>query len=165
MPRRPRCRLARVVAFRELPRLAGRNRGQRVLVVDDNGDAAASLAQLLEMEHNEVRTAAEGEEAIEQARAFRPQIIFMDLGMPRLDGVEAARRIRKLPPGNCVRIIALTGHGKKADRQRTQDAGMDHHLIKPVMDWTHDFMNFLVEQLLTRFRGGLSPLCSLHCRA
>jgi PAS domain S-box-containing protein len=114
------------------PRPAAQNRGQRVLVVDDNTDAAASLALLLKMEHYEVRTAADGEQAIEQARTFEPHIIFMDLAMPRLDGVEAARRIRTLAHGEHVRIVALTGWGQEADRQRTRDAGMDHHLIKPV---------------------------------
>ena len=114
------------------PLPATQNRGQRVLVVDDNTDAAASLALLLEMEDYEVRTAADGEEAIEHARTFGPQIIFMDLAMPRLDGLEAARRIRALPRGEHVRIVALTGWGQEADRQRTRDAGMDHHLIKPV---------------------------------
>jgi PAS domain S-box-containing protein len=114
------------------PSRAAQNRGQRVLVVDDNTDAAASLALLLEMEDFEVCTAANGEEAIEQARAFGPQIIFMDLAMPRLDGLEAARRIRALPQGEHMRIIALTGWGQEADRQRTRDAGMDHHLTKPV---------------------------------
>jgi PAS domain S-box-containing protein len=114
------------------PHPAAQNRGQRVLVVDDNTDAAASLALLLEMEDYEVRTAADGEQAIEQARTFEPQIIFMDLAMPRLDGLEAARRIRSLPHGEHVRIVALTGWGQEADRQRTRDAGMDHHLIKPV---------------------------------
>jgi CheY-like chemotaxis protein len=84
------------------------------------------------MEHYEVCTAADGEQAIEQARAFAPQIIFMDLAMPRLDGLEAARRIRALPEGEHVRIVALTGWGQEADRQRTRDAGMNHHLIKPV---------------------------------
>jgi signal transduction histidine kinase len=108
------------------------SRGQRVLVVDDNTDAAASLALLLKMEDYEVCTAADGEEAIEQARAFGPHIIFMDLAMPRLDGLEAARRIRALPEGGHVRIVALTGWGQEADRQRTRDAGMDHHLVKPV---------------------------------
>jgi CheY-like chemotaxis protein len=111
---------------------AAQNRGQRVLVVDDNTDAAASLALLLEMEDYEVCTAADGEEAIEHARTFGPQIIFMDLAMPRLDGLEAARRIRALPQSEHVRIVALTGWGQEADRQRTRDAGMDHHLIKPV---------------------------------
>jgi CheY-like chemotaxis protein len=114
------------------PSPAAQNRGQRVLVVDDNTDAAASLALLLKMEDYEVCTAADGEEAIEQARSFGPQIIFMDLAMPRLDGLEAARRIRALPQGEHVRIVALTGWGQEADRQRTRDAGMDHHLIKPV---------------------------------
>jgi CheY-like chemotaxis protein len=109
-----------------------RSRSHRVLVVDDNTDAAESMALLLQMEGHTVRTAADGEEAIEQARAFQPDIIFMDLGMPRLDGVEAARRIRQLPEGGRVRIIALTGWGQEADRQRTREAGMDHHLVKPV---------------------------------
>lgn len=112
--------------------VAARKRGQRVLVVDDNTDAAASLALLLEMEHYEVCTAADGEEAVEQARVFEPQIIFMDLAMPRLNGLEAARRIRALPHGKPVRIVALTGLGQPADRQRSHNAGMDHHLTKPV---------------------------------
>jgi CheY-like chemotaxis protein len=121
-----------VTAAVAAPSTAAQNRGQRVLVVDDNTDAAASLALLLKMEDYEVCTAADGEEAIEQARTFEPQIIFMDLAMPRLDGLEAARRIRALPQGEHVRIVALTGWGQEADRQRTRDAGMDHHLIKPV---------------------------------
>jgi len=107
-------------------------RGQRVLVVDDNTDAAASLALLLKMEAYEVCTAADGEEAVERARTFGPQIIFMDLAMPRLDGLEAARRIRTLPNGKHMRIVALTGWGQEADRHRTRDAGMDDHLTKPV---------------------------------
>jgi CheY-like chemotaxis protein len=114
------------------PPRPAQNRGQRVLVVDDNADAAASLALLLNIEQYEVRTAADGEEAIEQVRTFAPHIIFMDLAMPRLGGLEAARRIRALPHGEHVRIIALTGWGQVEDRQRTRDAGMDHHLIKPV---------------------------------
>ena len=106
--------------------------GQRVLVVDDNTDAATSLALLLEMEDCKVCTAADGEEALEQVQAFKPEIIFMDLAMPRLDGVAATRRIRALPECQRVRIVALTGWGQPTDRQRTRDAGMDHHLIKPV---------------------------------
>ncbi len=114
------------------PTSVAQNRGQRVLVVDDNTDAATSLALLLRMEDYEVCTAADGEEAIERTRTFGPQIIFMDLAMPRLDGLEAARRIRALPQGEHVRIVALTGWGQEADIQRTRDAGMDHHLTKPV---------------------------------
>jgi PAS domain S-box-containing protein len=114
------------------PSPAPRSRGQRVLVVDDNADAAASLALLLKMEDHEVCTAADGIEAVECARTFEPHIIFMDLAMPRLDGLEAARRIRGLPHGEYVRIVALTGWGQEADRQRTRAAGMDAHLTKPV---------------------------------
>jgi CheY-like chemotaxis protein len=106
--------------------------GQRVLVVDDNIDAATSLALLLEMEDCEVRTAADGEEALEQVQTFKPEIIFMDLAMPRLDGVTATRRIRALPQCQRVRIVALTGWGQATDRLRTRDAGMDQHLVKPV---------------------------------
>jgi CheY-like chemotaxis protein len=120
---------------------APRNRGQRVLVVDDNTDAAASLALLLKMENHEVCTAADGVEAIELTRTFAPQIIFMDLAMPRLDGLEAARRIRRLPNGAHVRIVALTGWGQEADRLRTRDAGMDAHLTKPVsLDALHSVL-------------------------
>ena len=109
-----------------------RTQGQRVLVVEDNSDEAASLALLLEMEDCEVRTAADGEEAIEQARTFQPQIIFMDLLTPRLDGAEAARRIRRLPDGERIRIVALTGGGQEGNLQRSSEAGMEGHLIKPV---------------------------------
>lgn len=105
---------------------------QRILVVDDNADAATTLAMLLKMYGHEVRTACDGEDALDQARAFAPDVIFMDLGMPRLDGIEAARRIRALPQCRQVRIVALTGWGQNADRQRTREAGMDHHLTKPV---------------------------------
>jgi len=106
--------------------------GMRVLVVDDSADAAASLMTLLELAGHEVRTAGDGVEAIEQTREFCPDVIFMDLGMPRIDGVEATRRIRALPQGRKVRIIALTGWGQEADRQRTRSAGMDDHIVKPV---------------------------------
>ena len=123
---------------------AARNRGRRVLIVDDNTDAAASLALLLAMEDYEVRTAADGQEAVEHVQRFEPQIIFMDLAMPRLDGMEAARRIRTLPQGERVRIVALTGWGQEADRQRTRDAGMDHHLIKPV---SFDVLRGVLESL------------------
>jgi PAS domain S-box-containing protein len=123
------------------PAPAPQNRGQRVLVVDDNTDAAASLALLLKMEDHEVCTAADGVEAIECARTFEPQIIFMDLAMPRLDGLEAARRIRRLPNGEHVRIVALTGWGQEADRHRTRAAGMDAHLTKPVsLDALHSVL-------------------------
>lgn len=121
-----------VATLHEVPLPIAHPPGQRVLVVDDNSDAATSLALLLEMENCEVRTAADGEEALAQVEAFQPELIFMDLAMPRLDGVAATRRIRALPQCQRVRIVALTGWGQATDRQRTREAGMDHHLIKPV---------------------------------
>jgi PAS domain S-box-containing protein len=104
----------------------------RVLVVDDNRDAASSLALLLQMSGHEVHTAADGQEAIERAAQLRPSIIFMDLGMPKMGGVEAARRIRALPHGRDIAIVALTGWAQESDRERTRSAGMDYHLVKPV---------------------------------
>jgi PAS domain S-box-containing protein len=121
-----------VATLAEVPPPTAHPPGQRVLVVDDNSDSATSLALLLEMENCEVRTAADGEEALAQVEAFQPELIFMDLAMPRLDGVAATRRIRALPECQRVRIVALTGWGQATDRQRTREAGMDHHLIKPV---------------------------------
>ena len=117
---------------REAERIRPQPHRHRILVVDDNADAAGTLAMLLKMQGHDVRTAADGEEALEQARTGDPDIIFMDLGMPRLDGIEAARRIRALPQCREVRIVALTGWGQDADRRRTREAGMDHHLTKPV---------------------------------
>jgi PAS domain S-box-containing protein len=105
---------------------------KRVLVVDDNADAAASLSMLLQMGGHEVRSAKDGIEALEITDAFSPQIIFMDLGMPRMDGLEASRRIRTLENGGSIVIVALTGWGQEADRKRTRNAGIDHHLVKPV---------------------------------
>jgi CheY-like chemotaxis protein len=105
---------------------------RRILVVDDNRDSATSMAMMLRLLNNEVRTAHDGVEAVEAAEAFRPQVILMDVGMPRLNGYEATRRIRERPWGGAVTIIALTGWGQEGDRQRSQEAGCDGHLVKPV---------------------------------
>jgi signal transduction histidine kinase/CheY-like chemotaxis protein len=105
---------------------------RRILVVDDNEDAATSLAALLEHLGHEVVTASDGEDAITKAAAFYPHVIFLDLGMPRMDGVEAAKRLRTLPHGEQTILIALTGWGQEHDLQRTQSAGFDHHLLKPI---------------------------------
>ena len=104
----------------------------RVLVVDDNRDAAESLAMLLQIDGHEVHTAIDGAEAIARTAELRPNVIFMDVGMPRMNGLEATRSIRALPFGQHISIVALTGWGQEADRHRTRDAGMDHHLVKPV---------------------------------
>lgn len=104
----------------------------RVLVVDDNVDSADSLALLLGLMGHTVCTAHDGAEALQQAEVFRPDLVLMDLGMPRMDGCEAARRLRQAPWAGAVVLVALTGWGQDEDRRRTEDAGFDHHLIKPV---------------------------------
>jgi CheY-like chemotaxis protein len=105
---------------------------RRVVVADDNPDAASSLAELLRMLGHEAYTAEDGEQAVEAVRRMRPDVVLLDLGMPRVDGLEAARRIRQLPYGKDVLLVALTGWGQDADRRRTAQAGFDRHLVKPV---------------------------------
>ena len=105
---------------------------RRILVVDDNPDAADFLGQLLELLGNDVRTANDGEAGIAMAAQFRPELVLMDIGMPKLNGYEAARRVRQLPWGQGMLLVALTGWGQEADRKKTADAGFDHHLVKPV---------------------------------
>ncbi len=105
---------------------------RRILVVDDNRDSAISLARLLNLLGNEVHTAHDGVEAAEATAQFRPEIILMDVGMPRLNGYEATRRIREQPWGRSVIIIALTGWGQEGDRLLSSEAGCDGHLVKPV---------------------------------
>jgi CheY-like chemotaxis protein len=105
---------------------------RRVLVVDDNEDAAASLSLLLEVMGHEIYTAYDGLEALTTAAMFRPDVILLDLGMPKLNGYEAARQMREQPWGKQVTLIAITGWGQERDQRRTQEAGFDHHLVKPV---------------------------------
>ena len=104
----------------------------RVLVADDNHDAAGTLALLIGTMGHDVRVAHDGLEAVRIAEEFSPAIIFMDVSMPQLDGLEAARRIRRLPGGKEIRICALTGYGQHSDRARSAEAGVDTHLVKPV---------------------------------
>ena len=104
--------------------------GRKVLVVDDNVDAAKSMSMMLRLLGNETRTAHDGLQAVATTREFQPDVILMDLGMPRVDGFEATRRIRTFDPR--VRIIALTGWGQEQDREKSRSAGCDGHLVKPV---------------------------------
>lgn len=106
--------------------------GARIMVVDDNNDAATSLEDLLRLKGYSVLTAATGEEAIAKAQTFRPQLIFMDIGLPGIDGVEAAKRIRAMPDLEGTTIVAVTGWGQPSDRARTRAAGIVAHLLKPV---------------------------------
>lgn len=105
---------------------------RRILVTDDNQDAALTLASLLGMMGHEVRTANDGLEAIDMVDSFMPDIIFLDIGMPRMDGYEACRRIRQLSQEQPAFIVALTGWGQADDKRKAQEAGFDLHFTKPV---------------------------------
>jgi len=104
----------------------------RVLVADDNGDAADSMGAMLRLMGNEVRTVRDGLAAVEEAQAFRPDVVLLDIGMPRLNGYDAARRIRKERWGKDMTLVALTGWGQEDDKRRAAEAGFDRHFTKPV---------------------------------
>jgi CheY-like chemotaxis protein len=106
--------------------------GHRLLVVDDNQDAANSLAMLLRLRGHEVRVVYSGVAAVEIAKEYLPSAVFLDIGMPRMDGYEVARRMRQQPGLEKVMLAALTGWGQQEDRRRTAEAGFDHHLVKPL---------------------------------
>ena len=113
------------------PAAAGQAPVFRVLVVDDNVDAAESLAALLELEGHHTRVAHDGDAALDVARQFRPEIVFLDIGMPGKDGYEVARELRRDPQARDAMLVALTGWGAQDDRARSREAGFDHHLTKP----------------------------------
>jgi CheY-like chemotaxis protein len=104
----------------------------RILIVDDNRDGADSLAMMLRLMGNETATAYDGQEGVDLALRFRPDVTLLDIGLPKLNGYEAARRIREQPWGKHPALIAVTGWGQDEDRRRSHDAGFDHHLVKPV---------------------------------
>jgi PAS domain S-box-containing protein len=106
--------------------------GKRVLIVDDNLDAAESLAELLSLSGHEVVTAESGASAFEKVQGFKPDVIFLDIGLPDIDGYEVARRLRRTHGGHDFTLIALTGYGRDDDRRRAAEAGFDAHQIKPV---------------------------------
>jgi PAS domain S-box-containing protein len=105
--------------------------GHRILVVDDNQDAANSLAMLLRMKGHDVRTAYDGLEAIDAAISHKPEIVLLDVGLPRLNGFDVARRLRESEDLRTVILVALTGWGHDEDRRRSKEAGFDHHMVKP----------------------------------
>ena len=101
-------------------------------MVDDNIDAAQSLAMLLAVCGHETHVAHDGLAAIDAAERLRPDVILLDIGLPKVNGFEACRQIRQRPWGKDVVIIALTGWGQDVDRRRSQESGFDHHIVKPV---------------------------------
>ena len=106
--------------------------GCRILVVDDNKDSACSLAMLLRVNGNDIRTAHDGLEAVDVAEIFHPEVVLLDIGLPKLNGYDVARRIRKQPWGQDATLVALTGWGRNEDRRLSQEAGFNFHIVKPV---------------------------------
>ena len=104
----------------------------QVLVVDDNRDAADSLGMMLRIMGNEPRMVYDGLEAVTAAGEFQPNVVLLDIGLPKLNGYEAAQRIREQPLGKRMVLIALTGWGQDEDKRRSSEAGFDHHMVKPV---------------------------------
>jgi signal transduction histidine kinase len=104
---------------------------RRIMIVDDNRDSADTLRELLAQSGADVRVAYDGRSALDAIAEFHPSVVFLDLGMPGMDGYEVARRIRAQPALQDIALVALTGWGQAADRRRTRKAGFDHHLIKP----------------------------------
>jgi PAS domain S-box-containing protein len=123
----------------------------RILVVDDNADAADSLTMLLKFGGHQVDVAHDGLTALDKAKLQTPEVVFLDVGMPRMDGLEVARRMRQLPETETAVLVALTGWGSDEDRRRTREAGFDFHMVKPV---THE----AVDQLLAEVDGNLQPM-------
>jgi signal transduction histidine kinase/CheY-like chemotaxis protein len=122
----------------------------RILIADDNHDAAQSLAMVLGMEGHDVRTANDGVEALQIAEEFRPQVILLDIGMPKLDGYETARRLRTRPWARRTLLFAQTGWGQEDDKQRATQAGFDRHLVKPL---DPEVLNQLLMECLTENGG------------
>ncbi len=104
---------------------------RRILVVDDNRDAAETTAMILRLMGHDTHTAHDGLEALQAAATLRPSVLLLDIGLPKMNGYEAARRIRQEPWGSDVTLIALTGWGQEEDKRRALEAGFDHHLTKP----------------------------------
>ena len=121
-----------------------------ILVVDDNKDSAQSLAMLLRVTGHTVHTVQDGIQAVESAESLRPEVILLDIGLPRLSGHEACRRIRQAPWGRSMLVIAMTGWGQEDDRRKSQQAGFDHHMVKPA-----DFvlLTKLLEELPPRLKS------------
>jgi len=107
-------------------------RDWRVLVVDDNVDAANMIAMMLQLFGHQTETVYSAQRALEMAVEYRPDFVVLDIGLPGMDGYEVARRLRQIPELKDIRLIAATGYGQDADRQRSEEAGFNYHLVKPI---------------------------------
>jgi CheY-like chemotaxis protein len=124
--------LLRCAAVRGTVALSMTSPSKQVLLVDDNEDARELLGGLLEIQGYQVQVAADAPGALEIAARWKPQIIVLDLGLPEVDGWELARQLRRVDGLAGVRIVALTGYGSERDRERSREAGIDQHLLKPI---------------------------------
>jgi len=119
-------------------------RRRRLMVIDDNKDAAESMSMLFELWGHEVICAYDGRVALETAAKYRPDAVFLDIGLPGMDGYEIAERLRELPESARTVLVAITGYGQDEDRRRSREAGIDHHLVKPVSpDTLHKLLDSL----------------------
>jgi CheY-like chemotaxis protein len=105
---------------------------RRLLVIDDNKDAAESMSMLFELWGHEVLCTFDGRAALAAAAKYRPDAVFLDIGLPGMDGYEIAERLRELPESAATVLVAITGYGQDEDRRRSREVGIDHHLVKPV---------------------------------
>ncbi|MFT3839072.1 MAG: ATP-binding protein [Myxococcaceae bacterium] len=117
---------------RSAPRAATPLKRRRVMVIDDNEDSAQTLAEMMDLWGHEVVTFARASDALEKAPSFKPEVMFVDIGLPDLDGYETARRLRQMPEAKSAMLVAVTGYGQEEDRRRTAAAGFDFHQVKPV---------------------------------
>jgi CheY-like chemotaxis protein len=113
-------------------RTAPEERSLRILIVDDNVDAADSIAMLLTMEGHQTRTVNTARAALLAAPEFKPEVVLLDIGLPEMDGYEVARHLRAQNGSHLMRLVAVTGYGQPADRRRARAAGFDEHMVKPV---------------------------------
>jgi CheY-like chemotaxis protein len=120
----------------------------RILIVDDNKDLANILSLLLENMGNEIRIAYDGQDGVDLALEYKPDVVLLDIGLPTLNGYEACRLIREQSWGKSVVLIASTGWGQSEDRRRSQEAGFDHHMVKPID--LKDLEKILVELQATK---------------
>ena len=120
---------------------------RRLMVIDDNKDAAESMSMLFELWGHEVVCAYDGRAALEAAAKYRPDAVFLDIGLPGMDGYEIAERLREQPESAKAVLVAITGYGQDEDRRRSREVGIDHHLVKPVAPETlHKLLDTLGQQ-------------------
>jgi CheY-like chemotaxis protein len=137
--------------------------GIKVLVVDDNRDAADACASLLELSGHQVQTVYTGRQALELAQTFRPDAVLLDIGLPDLNGYKVARKLRAQPWGRAILLVAVTAWGQAEDRRRAFEAGFDHHLTKPVATATVESLfrsmgRTIVERNANDIENGARPL-------